>query len=162
MHDINHQGFKLESIYFTNRYHIYILAPAPTSLLFTEQPSEDRNSIESDLSGSFSSIQSNKRDSIGGNRTRRFSWEEIINLDTAEHISTRLIERMIHLKTEIANKRANKTQQQQNRFRVSIPNLRQLESVIQNLEYYEYMQIYFELRSSGLLEKYLIDVLNKR
>lgn len=135
-------------------------------MLFTEPPNEDRNSNGSDLSGSYSSILANKRNSIGGNRTRRFSWEEIINLDTAEHISTRLIERMVDLKTDLVNKRANKIQQQQqqqqSRFKVSIPNLRQLESVVQNLEYYEYMQIYFELRSSGLLEKYLIDILNKR
>lgn len=137
-------------------------ASAPTSFLFTEPPSEDRNSIESGLIGSYSSMLPNKRNSIGGNRTRRFSWEEIINLDTAEHISTRLIERMVDLKTDLVNKRANKIQQQQNRFKVTVPNLRQLESVIQNLEYYEYMQIYFELRSNGLLEKYLVDILNKR
>ena len=100
-----------------------------------------------------------KSNGIGGNRTRRFSWEEIINLDTAEHISTRLIERLVDYKNELMNKRAKG---QTGRFKVSIPNLRQLENVIQNLEYYEYMQIYFELRSSGLLEKYLVDVLNRR
>ncbi len=88
-------------------------------------------------------------------RGRRFSWEEIINLDTAEHISTRLIERHIDVRTTLLRKNTKLL------TKVNIPNLRQLEHAIQKMEYYEHMQTYYELRSGGLLEKYLAEALKK-
>ncbi len=90
-------------------------------------------------------------------RGRRFSWEEIINLDTAENISTRLIERLIDTKKTLLRKKTKLL----TRSNVSIPDLRQLEHAIQKMEYYEYMQTYYELRSSSLLEKYLVEALKK-
>lgn len=90
-------------------------------------------------------------------RGRRFSWEEIINLDTAEHIATRLIERHIDVRTTLFRKNTKLL----TKATVNIPNLRQLEHAIQKMEYYEYMQTYYELRSGGLLEKYLAEALKK-
>jgi len=90
-------------------------------------------------------------------RGRRFSWEEIINLDTAEHISTRLIERHIDVRTTLLRKNTKLL----TKATVNIPNLRQLEHAIQKMEYYEHMQTYYELRSGGLLEKYLAEALKK-
>lgn len=106
--------------------------------------SDDRTSINTEISETISCEQSKQV----SRRARRFSWEEIINLDTAEHISTRLIERLIDAKTFAMKHRGNNQP-------VSCPNLRQFECVVQSFEYYEFMQIYYELRASGQLAKYL-------
>ena len=90
------------------------------------------------------------------NRTRRFSWEEIINLDTAEHIATRLIERLVEIMRLKVTRRSTTEP-----FSIEIPNLRQFEYFILNLEYYEHMQLYSELHASGQLEKYLADTLKR-
>ena len=86
-------------------------------------------------------------------RTRRFSWEEIINLDTAEHISNRLIEKLVE--NENQRKKLNELKGKRVSQPAQIPNLKQFEIFLQLLEFYEYMQTYYELRSSGALQKYI-------
>ena len=70
-------------------------------------------------------------------RCRRFSWEEISDFGSAEHISTRIIQNLI-------NKQNNRV--------LKLPSLRELEIYIQSLEPQEYLQIYHELKGSGLLD----------
>ena len=83
-------------------------------------------------------------------RERRYSWEKI-EIDTAERISVRLIQNAFTV-YEKAYATNNKTTPSDAYLR--LPNLRLLEFFIQYLEYDEYMQSYFELRSSGKLKKY--------
>jgi len=88
-------------------------------------------------------LSNNTVNSEVSNRTRRFSWEEIINLDTAEHIANRLIERLIE------------SENQRRKQLTRVPCLKQFEIFIQLLEYFEYMQVYYEMRSSGALHRYI-------
>ena len=90
-------------------------------------------------------------------RERRYSWEKI-EIDTAERISVRIIQNAFtHYEKLFSSKKsyensANKIAVKENYLK--LPNLRMLEFFIQHLEYDEYMQNYFELRSSGKLKKY--------
>lgn len=95
-------------------------------------------------------LSTNTINSQTSQRTRRFSWEEILNLDTAEHIANRLIQKLI----ESENQRKQKTDTSKLKP-TQVPNVKQFEIFIQMLEFFEYMQIYYELRSSGILHKYI-------
>ncbi len=89
---------------------------------------------------------------IQSNRTRRFSWEEIINLDTAENIANRLIEKLI----ENENQRKCSNSNTINYGKLAqVPSLKQFEIFIQLLECLVYMQTYYEMRNSGDLHKYI-------
>lgn len=89
---------------------------------------------------------------IQSNRTRRFSWEEIINLDTAENIANRLIEKLIE--NENQRKFSNKNTINYGKL-AQVPSLKQFEIFIQLLECLVYMQTYYEMRNSGDLHKYI-------
>ena len=85
-------------------------------------------------------------------RERRYSWEKI-EIETAERISVRLIQNAFTIYEQFYAK--NKSLHTRPRdTNLKLPNLRLLEFFIQYLEFDEFMQNYFELRSSGKLKKY--------